>query len=230
LPEVQVERPEGVDDKRNYRVSFDHIHTSLGFACEYSIEDTIRDLIRAYREEGRFKDYKDPKYSNVMTLKFMVPVRIIPRLDVKGNNLVKGVNLEGLRVLGLPEHFARCYYQAGADELLYMDVVASLYGRNNLKDVIRRTAESIFIPITAGGGVRTIEDVRELLRAGSDKVAITLRPPRTRNLSARWLKLSAASAWSCRRGISSGPGNGWPIPTTAVNPPGAMSGMGHGSG
>ncbi|MGE4293774.1 MAG: imidazole glycerol phosphate synthase subunit HisH [Desulfovibrio sp.] len=102
----------------------------------------------------------------------MLPVRIIPRLDVKGNNLVKGVHLEGLRVLGLPEHFAKEYYQAGADELIYMDVVASLYGRNNLEDVIRRTAESIFIPITAGGGVRSIEDVRKLLRAGADKVAI----------------------------------------------------------
>ncbi|MGE4293773.1 MAG: NAD-dependent epimerase/dehydratase family protein [Desulfovibrio sp.] len=69
LPEVVVERPEGVDDVRNYRVSFDRIRTTLGFACEYSIEDTIRDLIRAYNEEGRFQDYKDSKYSNVMTLK-----------------------------------------------------------------------------------------------------------------------------------------------------------------
>ncbi len=69
LPEVVVEKPEGVDDKRNNRVSFDKIRNKLGFTCEYTITDTIRDLIRVYREDGLFRDYKDPKYSNVMTLK-----------------------------------------------------------------------------------------------------------------------------------------------------------------
>ncbi|MBI4142370.1 imidazole glycerol phosphate synthase cyclase subunit, partial [Candidatus Uhrbacteria bacterium] len=73
-------------------------------------------------------------------------VRIIPRLDIKGPNLVKGVHLEGLRVLGKPEHFARYYYDHGADELLYIDVVASLYGRNSLTDIITRTAREVFIP------------------------------------------------------------------------------------
>jgi imidazole glycerol-phosphate synthase subunit HisF len=102
----------------------------------------------------------------------MSNVRIIPRLDIKGPNLVKGVHLEGLRVLGKPWQFARHYYEAGADELLYMDVVASLYGRNQLQDIVTRTAKEIFIPLTVGGGLRTVEDIRSVLRAGADKVAI----------------------------------------------------------
>src|SRR5687768_11741582 len=99
-------------------------------------------------------------------------VRIIPRLDVKGPNLVKGIHLEGLRVLGRPELFARLYYEQGADELLYMDVVASLYQRNSLLDLVRRTAADVFVPITVGGGLRTIDDIRDALRAGADKVAL----------------------------------------------------------
>ncbi len=99
-------------------------------------------------------------------------IRIIPRLDIKGPNLVKGIQMEGLRVLGKPEDFSYQYFIDGADELIYMDVVASLYGRNNLLDIVRRTAEKIFIPLTVGGGIRSIEDIREALRAGADKVAI----------------------------------------------------------
>lgn len=99
-------------------------------------------------------------------------VRIIPRLDIKGPNLVKGIHLEGLRVLGDPEVFAKFYDEQGADELFYMDVVASLYGRNSLKDMISKTAQNVFIPITVGGGLRSIEDIREVLKAGADKVCL----------------------------------------------------------
>jgi len=99
-------------------------------------------------------------------------VRIIPRLDIKGPNLVKGIHLEGLRVLGKPEIFARYYYENGADELIYMDAVASLYGRNSLLDIVERTAREIFIPLAVGGGLRTVDDIRTVLRAGADKVAI----------------------------------------------------------
>lgn len=99
-------------------------------------------------------------------------IRIIPRLDIKGPNLVKGIHLEGLRVLGKPEYFARMYYDSGADELLYMDAVASLYGRNSLLDIVRRTADEIFIALCVGGGLRTVDDIRTVLRAGADKVAI----------------------------------------------------------
>jgi cyclase len=99
-------------------------------------------------------------------------IRIIPRLDIKGPNLVKGIHLEGLRVLGKPEQFARHYYESGADELIYIDVVASLYGRNSLLDIIERTSKEISIPLTVGGGLRSIEDIRTVLRAGADKVSL----------------------------------------------------------
>lgn len=102
----------------------------------------------------------------------MSNLRIIPRLDIKGKNLIKGIRLEGLRVMGDPHEFALRYYQAGADELIYMDIVASLYGRNNLSDIISRAADQVFIPITVGGGIRSVEDVRHILRSGADKVAI----------------------------------------------------------
>jgi len=109
-------------------------------------------------------------------------IRIIPRLDVKGPNLVKGIHFEGLRVLGPPEYFARQYYEQGADELIYIDIVASLYERNNLKEIVSRTAQQVFIPITVGGGIRSIEDMRLLLRAGADKVAINTAAIRNPNL------------------------------------------------
>jgi cyclase len=102
----------------------------------------------------------------------MKTVRIIPRLDIKGPNLVKGIHLEGLRVLGKPSDFARYYYEQGADELMLMDVVASLYERNSLHDIISETAKSIFIPITVGGGLRSISDIKEVLRVGADKVCL----------------------------------------------------------
>jgi cyclase len=99
-------------------------------------------------------------------------IRIIPRLDIKGNNLVKGIHLEGLRVLGDPSYFAKLYYEQQADELLLVDVVASLYGRNSLYEIIKKTAAEIFIPITVGGGIRTLDDVKNMLRAGADRVAL----------------------------------------------------------
>jgi imidazole glycerol-phosphate synthase subunit HisF len=99
-------------------------------------------------------------------------VRLIARLDVKGRNLIKGVHLEGLRVIGDPNEHARRYYEQGADELIYMDCVASLYGRNNLQDIVERTAKDVFVPVTVGGGVRSVEDAAVLLRSGADKVAV----------------------------------------------------------
>lgn len=99
-------------------------------------------------------------------------VRIIARLDVKGQNLIKGVHLEGLRKIGNPNLFAKKYYDQGIDEIIYMDIVASLYERSNLLNIVRRTTQDVFIPITVGGGIRTIDDAREVLRAGADKVAV----------------------------------------------------------
>lgn len=102
----------------------------------------------------------------------MSNVRLFARLDVKGPNLVKGVHLEGLRIMGDPQEYARRYYEQGADELIYIDIVASLYGRNNLTEIVRHAAHDVFVPMTVGGGIRNLEDVRDLLRAGADKVAI----------------------------------------------------------
>ncbi len=102
----------------------------------------------------------------------MLNKRIIARLDIKGPNLVKGIHLEGLRVLGKPESFARYYYEAGADEMMYVDIVASLYNRNSLHDIVTKTAREIFIPLTVAGGIRTLDDIRDILRAGADKVSL----------------------------------------------------------
>ena len=102
----------------------------------------------------------------------MNKVRLIARLDIKGPNLIKGVHLEGLRVVGDPQAFARRYYEQGVDELIYIDIVASLYGRSKLTEIVRHAANDVFVPMTVGGGIRSIEDVSDLLRAGADKVAI----------------------------------------------------------
>lgn len=102
----------------------------------------------------------------------MKKIRIIARLDIKGPNVVKGIHLEGIRVVGNPNKFAKDYSEDGADELICMDVVASLYGRNNLNDVIEDTAKNVFIPVTVGGGIRSVEDIYKLLRSGADKVSI----------------------------------------------------------
>ncbi len=98
--------------------------------------------------------------------------RLIARLDIKNNTVVKGIQLEGLRTLGSPNFFAEEYYINGADELFFMDVVASLYERNGLYEIIREISKNIFIPITVGGGIRNLKDIELMLRNGADKLAI----------------------------------------------------------
>ena len=99
-------------------------------------------------------------------------LRLIARLDIKGPNLIKGVRLEGLRVVGDPHVHAMRSYEAGADELLFIDIVASLYQRNNLSDIIKRAADQVYVPITVGGGIRSLADVATMMLSGADKVAI----------------------------------------------------------
>jgi cyclase len=99
-------------------------------------------------------------------------IRLIARLDIKGPNLIKGIHLEGLRVIGSPNAFALDYYLQGVDELIYMDCVASLYGRNHLGNIVKAAAKDIFVPMTVGGGIRSVDDATEILRAGADKVAV----------------------------------------------------------
>jgi cyclase len=102
----------------------------------------------------------------------MKKTRLIPRLDIKGPNLIKGIHLEGLRVIGDPQEYARRYYEQGADELLYVDVVASLYGRNSLHEIVRKAAHDVFVPLTVTGGIRSVDDARHILRSGADKIGI----------------------------------------------------------
>jgi cyclase len=102
----------------------------------------------------------------------MANMRLIARLDIKGENLIKSINLEGIRVIGNPNQHAIKYYHDHADEILFMDSVASLYGRNNLESVIREATKSIFVPITVGGGIRSVEDAERMLLAGADKIAL----------------------------------------------------------
>lgn len=93
-------------------------------------------------------------------------------MDVKGSYLIKSINLEGLRKIGDPNEYAIKYYEAGADEIIYIDPVASLYGRNSLFDIVEKTTRDVFIPITVGGGIRSTQDVETLLKSGADKVAV----------------------------------------------------------
>lgn len=98
--------------------------------------------------------------------------RLVARLDIKAPNLVKGVQLEGLRVIGNPNDFATKYANEAVDELFLDDIVASLFGRNSLNEIIAEITKDVFIPITVGGGLRTVEDVAKALRHGADKVSI----------------------------------------------------------
>ncbi len=114
--------------------------------------------------------------------------RIIPRIDIKNSDLVKGVNLEGFRVLGKPEEFSSLYYKDEADELFFQDTVASLYGRNSLHDIIKKTSKNVFIPLTVGGGLRSISDIENVLKSGADKVSINtaaVKNPSFINLAAK---------------------------------------------
>jgi imidazole glycerol-phosphate synthase subunit HisF len=102
----------------------------------------------------------------------MKKCRVIARLDVKGPNVIKGIQLECLRIVGKPGELAEKYYLQNADELIYIDTVASLYGRDNLLEIVHKASDKIFIPFTVGGGIRSLEDIKEFLKAGADKVAI----------------------------------------------------------
>ena len=108
--------------------------------------------------------------------------RIIGRLDIKNQNLVKGIHLEGFRVLGDPSYFSKKYYEDGIDEIHFQDVVASLYNRNQLDNVVSKTVKNVFVPINVGGGIRSIEDINKLLQLGVDKVSINTAGVKNPNL------------------------------------------------
>jgi cyclase len=99
-------------------------------------------------------------------------MRLIARLDIKNEHVIKGIHLEGLRKVGDPNDLARLYYDQGIDEIVFMDAVASLYDRNNLFNIIEQACRNVFVPIAVGGGLRTVDDVSKALGAGADKVVI----------------------------------------------------------
>jgi imidazole glycerol-phosphate synthase subunit HisF len=99
-------------------------------------------------------------------------MRLIARLDIKWPNLIKGIHLEGLRIIGNPSDYAKKYYEQYVDEIIYMDSVASLYGRNSLLDLIVEVSKNVFVPMTVGGGIRSVQDARMILRSGADKIAV----------------------------------------------------------
>ena len=125
-----------------------------------------------------------------MKKKFII---IIPKLDIKNGLLIKGINLEGLRVLGDPYDFAKFYYECGADEICYVDNVATLYGTNDLKKFISRTAKDLFVPMTVGGGIRSVEDIRQILSYGADKVCLNSQLIKTPNLILKAKKIFGSS-------------------------------------
>lgn len=99
-------------------------------------------------------------------------MRIISRLDIKNNFVIKGINLEGLRKVGDPYKFSKKYYDEGIDEIILIDAVASLYSRNNLFNIIEKSVNDIFVPITLGGGIRSLKDISNALKVGVDKIAV----------------------------------------------------------
>ncbi|MDQ6763474.1 MAG: imidazole glycerol phosphate synthase cyclase subunit [Bacteroidota bacterium] len=102
----------------------------------------------------------------------MHKIRIIARLDIKNEYVIKGIHLEGLRKIGNPNVLAKKYYDEGIDEIIFMDAVASLYGRNNLFHIIEKACQEIFIPITIGGGIRSVQDIELALKSGADKITL----------------------------------------------------------
>ena len=109
----------------------------------------------------------------------MLSKRIIPCLDVKNGRVVKGINFVGLKDVGDPVECAKMYNEQGADEIVFLDITATHENRDTIVDVVRNTAKQVFVPLTVGGGIRTIEDFKKLLRAGADKISVNSAAVRT---------------------------------------------------
>ncbi len=125
----------------------------------------------------------------------MLTKRIIPCLDVHNGRVVKGVNFVNLKDAGDPVEIAAAYDKAGADELVFLDITASSDNRNTVVDMVRRVAETVFIPFTVGGGIRTVDDFKLLLREGADKISINSSAINTPELISDAATNSDASAW-----------------------------------
>ena len=150
----------------------------------------------------------------------MLKKRVIPCLDVKGGRVVKGVKFENLRDMGDPAELAARYYDEGADEVVFLDIGASKEERRTTLDTVRRTAEALFIPLTVGGGIRTVDDVQDALSAGADKVsmntAAVLRPELIRESSERFGAQCTVLALDAKRRAE---GEGWEVYTHGGSKP-----------
>ena len=148
----------------------------------------------------------------------MLAKRIIPCLDVRDGKVVKGVNFVGIREVGDPVECAMEYDRQGADEICFLDITATYEGRRTMVDVVRKTAEHVFVPLTVGGGIRSVEDFREILRAGADKVSVNSAAvknpelPLTQNVmkkeTSKWWymeeeRIQGLMLWNGRRGVRS---------------------------
>lgn len=147
----------------------------------------------------------------------MLAKRIIPCLDVKGGRVVKGVNFVDLQDAGDPVEIAKAYDEQGADEVCFLDITASSDERDIILDVVARTAETIFLPLTVGGGVRTVEDVRRLLNAGADKVSINTaaveNPDLIHEASIAFGAQAIVVAIDAKQKDPEDPGKGWEVYT-----------------
>jgi len=147
----------------------------------------------------------------------MLARRIIPCLDVAGGRVVKGVSFVNLVDAGDPVAIAAAYDEAGADEITFLDITASHEGRDTIVDVVRHTAEQVFIPLTVGGGVRTLDDIRRLLRAGADKVAVNTaaveRPHFVAEAARAFGSQCIVVAVDAKRRVPDDPGKGWEVHT-----------------
>jgi cyclase len=141
----------------------------------------------------------------------MLKIRVIPCLDVKDGRVVKGVRFVELRDAGDPVEQAAAYDAAGADELMFLDITASHEGRAAIFDVIARTADVCFMPVSVGGGIRTVEDARKLLRAGADKVSINTSAVENRDLIAACADAFGSQATVVAIDAKQRPGGGWEV-------------------
>ncbi len=124
-------------------------------------------------------------------------IRVIPKLDIKNGLLIKGVNLDGLRVLGEPYDFSENYYKQGADEIFYIDSVASLYGTNNLTKFVTKTSKNLFIPLSVGGGIRNVNQIEDFLNSGADKVSINSAAINNINFIKKASRIYGSSTITC---------------------------------
>lgn len=124
-------------------------------------------------------------------------IRIIPKLDIKNGLLIKGINLDGLRILGDPYNFAEYYYKNGADEIFYVDNVASLFGTNNLTKFVTKTSKKLFIPLSVGGGIKTLVQIENFLKCGADKVSLNSAAINNLNFVKKASRIFGSSTVTC---------------------------------